>query len=98
MREEKVPLSLARDQMLGVETSLELTAQRANKAVGQRNRYRENALRLACENLVLRQGEVRRVLHQGAQARGRRLLGARRRVPRLRRHEWASTEFASAGT
>ena len=54
MREEKVPLSLARDQMLGVETSLELTAQRANKAVGQRNRYRENALRLACENLVLR--------------------------------------------
>ena len=54
MREEKVPLSLARDQMLGVETSPELTAQRANKAVGQRDRYRANALRLACENLTLR--------------------------------------------
>ena len=47
MREEKVPLSLAREQMLGVETSLELTAMRANKAVGQRDRYRANALRLA---------------------------------------------------
>lgn len=54
MEEEKVPLRLARDQMLGVETSMELTARRANKAVGQRNRYRENALRLACENLTLR--------------------------------------------
>ena len=54
MREEKVPLSLAREQMLGVETSLELTAMRANKAVGQRDRYRANALRLACENLTLR--------------------------------------------
>ena len=54
MEEKKVPLSLARDQMLGVETSLEVTAMRANKAVGQRDRYRASALRLACENLTLR--------------------------------------------
>ena len=74
MREEKVPLSLARDQMLGVETSLELTAQRANKAVGQRDRYRANALRLACENLTLR-GCCARTACKGYCARARRMAG-----------------------
>ena len=70
MREEKVPLSLARDQMLGVETSLELTARR----VGQRDRYRANALRLACENLTLR-GCCARKACKGYCARARRMAG-----------------------
>lgn len=74
MEEEKVPLRLARDQMLGVETSLELTAQRANKAVGQRDRYRANALRLACENLTLR-GCCARKTCKGYCARARRMAG-----------------------
>lgn len=74
MEEEKVPLSLARDQMLGVETSLELTAQRANKAVGQRDRYRANALRLACENLTLR-GCCARKACKGYCARARCMAG-----------------------
>ena len=70
MREEKVPLSLARDQMLGVETSLELTVRR----VGQRDRYRANALRLACENLTLR-GCCARKACKGYCARARRMAG-----------------------
>lgn len=74
MEEEKVPLRLARDQMLGVETSLELTVRRANKAVGQRDRYRANALRLACENLTLR-GCCARKACKGCCARARRMAG-----------------------
>lgn len=38
MREEKVPLSLARDQMLGVETSLECCARKACKGYCARAR------------------------------------------------------------
>ena len=68
MREEKVPLSLARDQMLGAETALE------HKAVGQRDRYRANALRLACENLTLR-GCCARKACKGYCARARRMAG-----------------------
>lgn len=74
MEEENVPLRLARDQMLGVETSLELTVRRANKAVGQRDKYGANALRLACENLTLR-GCCARKACKGYCARARRMAG-----------------------
>ena len=54
MREEAIPISLARDQAAGLTALLALEAKRANIARSQRDRHGASALRLACENLTLR--------------------------------------------
>lgn len=74
MREEAIPISLARDQAAGLTALLALEAERANIARSQRDRYRANALRLACENLTLR-GCCARKACKGYCARARRMAG-----------------------